>query len=102
MAESTAHSSIFEHYHPLSGTFDECFDEQGRVRPEAARVIERLEALGGREFRARQRLADSTFLRSGITFSVYSDRRGAERIFPFDLIPRVIAAAEWQRASSAA
>ncbi len=97
MTDSTAHSRIFERYHPLPGTFDECFDEQGQVRPEAARVIERLEALGSREFRARQRLADSTFLKSGITFSVYSDDRGAERIFPFDLIPRIIPAAEWKR-----
>ncbi|MEZ4352070.1 MAG: circularly permuted type 2 ATP-grasp protein [Myxococcota bacterium] len=53
--------------------------------------------MGVKEFRARQKLADATFLRGGITFSVYSDRRGAERIFPFDLIPRVIDPARWDR-----
>jgi uncharacterized circularly permuted ATP-grasp superfamily protein len=89
--------ALFADYTPLPGTFDECFDEAGGVRPEAQRVVGRLDALGSREFRARQRLADATFLRSGITFSVYSDRRGAERIFPFDLIPRIIPGAEWRR-----
>ena len=92
-ASSTA---LFRDYASLPGSYDECFDDM-RVRPEAARVIELLEDLGAREFRTRQRLADSTFLRSGITFSVYSDQRGAERIFPFDLIPRLIPANEWQR-----
>jgi uncharacterized circularly permuted ATP-grasp superfamily protein len=75
--------------------FDECFDPAGKARPEAHEVLDLLEALGQREFRARQRLADSTFLKSGITFSVYSDQRGGERIFPFDLIPRIIPANEW-------
>jgi len=89
--------SLFHDYRPLPGSYDECFDESGAVRPEAARVVELLEGLGEREFRARQKLADSTFLRSGITFSVYSDRRGAERIFPFDLIPRIVPGAEWER-----
>jgi uncharacterized circularly permuted ATP-grasp superfamily protein len=97
MTEPTPPPTLFRDYTPLPGTFDECFDPSGAIRPEAARVIALLEELGPREFRARQRLADSTFLKSGITFSVYSDRRGAERIFPFDLIPRIIAAAEWAR-----
>jgi len=96
MTKPTTNSRIFGRYEPIAGTFDECFDEHGQVRPGAAPVIERLEALGRREFRVRQRLADSTFLKSGITFSVYSDDRGAERIFPFDLIPRIIPAAEWR------
>jgi uncharacterized circularly permuted ATP-grasp superfamily protein len=97
MSERTTDPELFRDYAPLPGTFDECFDAGGRVRPEAARVIALLEGLGPREFRARQRLADTTFLRSGITFSVYSDSAGAERIFPFDLIPRIIPAAEWTR-----
>jgi uncharacterized circularly permuted ATP-grasp superfamily protein len=95
MSDRTSSTALFRDYHPLPGSYDECFDATGVRRPEAARVIGLLEGLGAREFRARQRLADSTFLRSGITFSVYSDRRGAERIFPFDLIPRIIPATEW-------
>ena len=45
----------------------------------------------------RQRLADAAFRRGGVTFSVYSDRRGIEKTFPFDLIPRVIAAGDWAK-----
>ena len=86
---------LFDDYRPLPGTFDECFQPDGALRPEAQRVIELLTGLGEREFRARRKLADATFLREGITFSVYSDQQGAERIFPFDLIPRVLPASDW-------
>jgi len=86
---------LFDSYSPLAGTFDECFQTDGAPRPEAQRVIELLNGLGEREFRARRKLADATFLREGITFSVYSDQQGSERIFPFDLIPRVIPASDW-------
>ena len=91
---------LFAAYEPIAGTYDEVFDAKGRVRPPARRAVELLEAIGPREFRARQKLADSTFLKSGITFSVYSDDRGSERIFPFDLIPRLGAAPDWKKLSA--
>ena len=72
-------SPLFQGYRPLEGTWDEYFDAASEPRSEAERVVALLDGLGAREFRARQKLADSTFLRSGVTFSVYSDRRGAER-----------------------
>src|SRR5205085_11275049 len=49
------------------------------------------------EFQQRRTSADLEFINQGITFSVYADRRGVEKIFPFDLIPRPVAAAEWAR-----
>lgn len=91
----TAVAELFEDYRPLGGAYDECFRTEGTARPDVQRVIELLTQLGSREFRARRKLADATFLREGITFSVYSDQQGAERIFPFDLIPRVIPNSEW-------
>jgi uncharacterized circularly permuted ATP-grasp superfamily protein len=93
--EATA--PLFRRYRTVSGTHDEFFTADGEPRPAVANVMRLLDGLGRSEFRARQKLADSTFLKSGITFSVYSDERGAERIFPFDLIPRVVTAAEWQQ-----
>jgi uncharacterized circularly permuted ATP-grasp superfamily protein len=51
--------------------------------------------LGKSEFLQRRTTADRVFFNHGITFSVYSDRRGVEKIFPFDLIPRPVAACEW-------
>ncbi|MCR9096228.1 MAG: circularly permuted type 2 ATP-grasp protein [bacterium] len=97
MARDLSDAPLFGGYTPLVDTWDEFFTPDGTPHPHAGTVVEQLERLGRREFRARQRLADATFLRGGITFSVYSDRRGAERIFPFDLIPRVIDAAAWER-----
>ncbi len=58
--------------------------------PSASRWLENL-----RELLRRQLLAEQTFLRRGVTFTVYSDDRGTEKIFPFDLIPRIIPASEW-------
>ncbi|MEZ4332556.1 MAG: circularly permuted type 2 ATP-grasp protein [Myxococcota bacterium] len=90
-------AALFEGYAPLAGSFDEYADARGRIRPEVARVVRLLEGLGRDEVRARRKLADATFLKSGVTFSVYSDERGSERIFPFDLIPRIIPASVWRR-----
>ncbi len=41
------------------------------------------------------KLADLSYLVQGITFTVYSDGRGTERLFPFDLVPRIIPRSEW-------
>ena len=96
MASSSDEASDpFTNYEPLSGAYDESFSGKGQLRAEAERVIQPLAQLGAREFKSRRKLADATFLRGGITFSVYSDQQGAERIFPFDLVPRVISHADW-------
>ena len=49
------------------------------------------------ELLKRQRAAERALLHMGITFQVYSDTQGSEKIFPFDVIPRVIESAEWNR-----
>lgn len=86
---------LFAGYRPLPGTYDEFFSAPDEPRPEVAHIVRLLDRIGMREFQKRQRLANSAFLNAGVTFSVYSDQRGGERVFPFDLIPRVISAAEW-------
>ena len=48
------------------------------------------------ELRRRQTDADRAFLAQGITFTVYGDEQGTERIFPFDLLPRIVTAREWE------
>src|SRR5215217_9602633 len=69
----------------------------GEVRPHYRRLAERLGTLPQEEFDQRRAAVDLAFLRRGVTFTVYSDSQGTERIFPFDLIPRVIPSAEWKR-----
>jgi uncharacterized circularly permuted ATP-grasp superfamily protein len=74
---------------------DEMFDEDGSVRTHYQRAMERFQRLDSVEFKRKQTAVDLAFMRSGVTFTVYSDDRGTERIFPFDLVPRIIPATEW-------
>lgn len=87
--------AIFENYRPLDGTIDEFVGPVNTVRPEATRIVDRLNELGADELDLRQKLIGNAFLEGGVTFSVYSDQLGAERIFPFDIIPRVIGGRDW-------
>ncbi|MBV9657668.1 MAG: circularly permuted type 2 ATP-grasp protein [Verrucomicrobia bacterium] len=72
------------------------FSAPGQVRPHYAQLLERFRAMGQDEFARKRALADASFLNQGITFTVYGDNAGTERIFPFDLIPRIIPATEWE------
>jgi Uncharacterized conserved protein len=77
--------------------FDEMFAANGRPRPHYQLLAERFGRLQGiGEILRRQRTADETFLRRGVTFTVYSDNAGTEKIFPFDLVPRIVPAHEWR------
>lgn len=78
------------------GFFDEMVTETGKVRRHYQRFAQRLNAIGPEEFEHRRRAVDLAFLRQGITFNVYGDSKGAERIFPFDLVPWIIPASEWE------
>ncbi len=79
--------------------FDEMFlpGPGGGVRPHYRRLAQRLDTLPQDEFDRRRAAVDLAFLRRGVTFTVYNDSQGTERIFPFDLIPRVIPSNEWKR-----
>ena len=70
-----------------------CDKEQ--IRTQYARVFESLQSLDAASLQQKEKLASELFLNQGITFTVYSDNAGIERIFPFDIIPRIITAAEW-------
>jgi uncharacterized circularly permuted ATP-grasp superfamily protein len=87
--------NLFDGY-TIDGFFDELFEAPGRPRPHYRRLYERLSELSRDDFDERIRLADIAFLYQGITFTVYSAHEGIERIFPFDLVPRIISRAEWQ------
>jgi uncharacterized circularly permuted ATP-grasp superfamily protein len=81
----------------LPDVFDELVAPDGSPRPAAVALVEHLRALESAELRERQNLAEIDILAQGITFTVYSDGRGIDRAWPFDIIPRVIAASEWRR-----
>ena len=76
--------------------YDEMFAAPGQPRPHYQKLWERYARMSGmQEVLDRQRTANQTFLQRGVTFTVYSDDRGTEKIFPFDLVPRIIPAHEW-------
>ncbi|HEY9722559.1 MAG TPA: circularly permuted type 2 ATP-grasp protein [Oscillatoriaceae cyanobacterium] len=87
-------NSLFADYQ-LDSFYDEIFEAPGVPRPHYGRLLASLAAMSSEEFEVRRRLADAAFLQQGITFTVYSDERQTERIFPFDLLPRVIPHSEW-------
>jgi len=92
---SSPFGALFTSYH-LDGMYDEMFDASGRPRPHCRALFEELRSASEGELRERQTDADKAFLTQGITFTVYGDDEGTERIFPFDLIPRTITASEWR------
>jgi len=87
---------LFENY-DLGKFYDEMFSAPGVPRPHYAKIFRKLAATAAGQFVERRRLAHLSFLLQGITFTVYSDGRGRERLFPFDLIPRIIPHSEWDR-----
>jgi len=88
-------SSLLADYR-IDGFFDEMFGRDKAVLGHYNKLQNAFAGLSPEEFRAKQRSVDLAFLRQGVTFNVYGDSRGAERVFPFDLVPRIIPAKEWE------
>jgi uncharacterized circularly permuted ATP-grasp superfamily protein len=84
---------------PLNRFYDEMFADTGEPRAHYRVLASQLSLLSSSDFEERRRAADSVFLSQGITFTVYSERDNIERIFPFDLVPRVIPQDEWRHIS---
>jgi len=91
-------AGLFDGYPALPGTHDEMFDaDTAAPRPPFQRVAQLLAKLTPDELARAQQLAETALLQQGVTFSVYGDARGTEKIFPFCLLPRLIAAADFAR-----
>lgn len=80
-----------------AGFFDEMFDNQGNIRPSYDAFRERSEELTLEEMFRRQHSAERAMMAMGITFNVYSENEGTERIMPMDVIPRIVESDEWNR-----
>src|ERR1700681_4351457 len=80
----------------LNGSYDEMFEAEGLPRPHYRALYEMLLSLPVEEMRRRKQTADISFLHQGITFTVYGREEGTERIFPHDLLPRIVTSAEWE------
>ncbi|HEY3742039.1 MAG TPA: circularly permuted type 2 ATP-grasp protein [Bryobacteraceae bacterium] len=73
------------------------FDSAGQVRPHYQALFDTLQSMPAEQLRRRKQIADLSFLHQGITFTVYGREEGIERIFPNDLLPRIITNAEWSK-----
>ena len=95
VAKSEPQSRLLSEYQ-VDGIFDEMFGRDGSLLPHYEKLHNGFRTLARDEFIAKRNSVDLAFLRQGVTFNVYGDSRGAERIFPFDLMPRIIPAQEWE------
>jgi len=89
----------FETYDP-ENYYDELIDADGTPRPGARLLVEKIESLPAGNLTMRQKAAEALLLKMGITFNVYGREEGTEKIFPFDIIPRIVAAEDWQHIES--
>ena len=81
----------------LEGFHDELIDENGIPRQGVQLLVDRIESLPKGDLALRQKAAEALLLKMGITFNVYGRDEGTEKIFPFDLIPRIISSDDWQQ-----
>jgi uncharacterized circularly permuted ATP-grasp superfamily protein len=85
---------LFDQYE-TEGFYDEMFEANGKVRPHCSKLLARFKEMDAAAFDRKRAMAESSYLNQGITFTVYRGDEGTERIMPFDLVPRIIPAAEW-------
>src|SRR5258706_9469783 len=77
--------------------YDEMFQTPGVPRAHYQNLFQTLLELPPEELRKSQMAADLSFLHQGITFTVYGNEQGTERVFPNDLLPRIIPGDEWRK-----
>jgi len=81
----------------LDHAYDEMFLDEGELHSHYELLFGHFSALPADELQRRKQAADLSFLNQGITFTVYGRQEGTEKIFPYDLLPRIITAAEWEK-----
>ncbi len=89
----------FKSYQP-DAFYDELFQGPGQPRAGAGLLVDRIEALPDGELTRRQQAAEAALMNLGITFAVYGDQQGTEKIFPFDIIPRIVEPHDWRQIES--
>lgn len=93
-ARSQIESAALRNYR-LDHAYDEMFQTQDALHPHYEPLLRHFAALPKEELQRRKQAADLSFLSQGITFTVYGREEGTERIFPYDLLPRILTGEEW-------
>ncbi|MCS7004327.1 MAG: circularly permuted type 2 ATP-grasp protein [Cytophagales bacterium] len=87
--------ALFQNYSRNDAFFDEMFEKDGTIRKHYIKLSNYLQDFQIQDFENLNEYAKVSFFNQGITFNVYSEEGGTERIFPFDLFPRIIPNKEW-------
>ncbi len=93
--QHTGSNNVVLSDYQTEGFFDELVDEGGRARPDAAELIRLINSMPPGELSRRQRAIEKSLYKMGITFTVYGDSAGTEKIMPIDVIPRVVSSVLW-------
>lgn len=89
---------LFKDYARVDGKYDEVFKEKGEIRKHYTSLFKSLGGIDADKYNQLNESAKLSFLIQGITFATYNENnQGIERIFPFDLFPRVISNTEWKK-----
>lgn len=88
---------LFSSYDLLPKTWDEMYSENSDFRTQYEEFIKYLEKTSPEKLTKKEDLSKQLFMSQGVTFTVYNDNEGIEKIFPFDIVPRIITAEEWTK-----
>jgi uncharacterized circularly permuted ATP-grasp superfamily protein len=80
--------------------YDELYEKTGQPRPGSALLLRKFASLPEGELRKRQQAAERVILNMGMTFGVYGSNDGHDQIFPFDIVPRIVEATDWEHIES--
>jgi len=97
LLEDRLTGTLFEGYINNLNFFDEVFKKEGGVRKHYQKIVNFFSKLTPEEFLELNNHAKISFINQGVTFTVYSESEGIERVFPFDLFPRIITKKEWEK-----
>ncbi len=90
-------NNLFSSYDQLPSTWDEMYCTDSKLRTQYEGFIEYLKNTSPEKLTKKEELSKHLFMSQGVTFTVYSDNEGIEKIFPFDIVPRIITANEWDK-----
>lgn len=90
-------NNLFSSYTQLPSTWDEMYCNYSKIRAPYEGFIEYLKNTSPDKLTKKEELSKQLFMSQGVTFTVYNDNEGIEKIFPFDIVPRIITAVEWEK-----
>lgn len=90
-------NKLFSSYDTLPKTWDEMYNDNADFRSQYEGFVKYLENSSPEKLTKKEDLSKQLFMSQGVTFTVYNDNEGIEKIFPFDIVPRIITSQEWDK-----